>query len=52
MNVEGYPHDTDAEEALLGAAPVVVLGQPVDDELGKPFDHTWGMRATTGWTFD
>ncbi|MFO0755309.1 MAG: hypothetical protein U0359_02385 [Byssovorax sp.] len=25
---------------------------PVDDELGKPFDHTWGMRATTGWTFD
>jgi hypothetical protein len=25
---------------------------PVDKALGKPFDNTWGMRATTGWTFD
>ena len=25
---------------------------PVDKDLGKPFDRSWGMRATTGWTFD
>jgi hypothetical protein len=25
---------------------------PVDASLGKPFDTSWGMRATTGWTFE
>lgn len=25
---------------------------PVDKDLGKPFDRSWGMRATTGWTFE
>ncbi|MEO7332085.1 MAG: hypothetical protein ABI193_26150 [Minicystis sp.] len=25
---------------------------PLDKELGKPFDRSWGMRATTGWSFE
>jgi hypothetical protein len=63
-DASNFPGGTDATDRYQGAlepffrlykGPLYLrlgLLLPLDKPLGKPFDHTWGVRFATGFTLD